>query len=163
MDYVVQTYDEQANEAFSKASWDFFAIQLPEENAAIMVLRVNSATGSLPVATLFRYDSEKTQNSARKAVHSWAIDEITIEPVPGGRSWTSPETGEEYDMEHHIRLASSGWEADITIDMVRDNQEIVIDKSSTVKYEGLGIVEGTLQGRPVTGKAFVELQPVGHL
>ena len=163
MDYVVQTYDERASEVFSEDSWDFFAIQLPEENAAIMVLQVNSATGALPVATLFRNDSDQTLNSARKAVHSWAIDEIKIEAVSGGRIWTSPTTGNEYDMEHHVRLTSSDWEADLTIRMVRDNQEIVIDKSGTIKYEGLGIVEGTLQGRPIAGKAFVELQPVGHL
>jgi len=163
MDYVVQTYDERASEVFSEASWEFFAIQLPEEDAAIMVLQVDSATGALPVATLFSNDSDRTLNSARKAVHSWAIDEIKIEAVSGGRTWTSPTTGKKYAMEHHVRLTSPDWEADLTITMVLDNQEIVIDKSGTIKYEGLGIVEGTLQGQPIEGKAFVELQPVGHL
>jgi hypothetical protein len=43
--------------------------------------------------------------------------------------------------------------------MVRKNQEIVYKKM--IKYEGLASVEGTLGGKPVTGTAFVELQPVG--
>ncbi len=162
MDYVVQTYDQKASEVFSNASWDFFAIQLPEENAAIMVLQVKSETGSLPVATLFRNDSERTLNSARKAVHSWAIDEIEIETVPG-TIWTSPATGQQYFMQHHIRLQSETWPVDLTIKMIQENQEIVIDTTSTIKYEGLGTVEGTLGGISVTGQAFVEVQPVGHL
>ncbi len=164
MDYVVQTYDQQASEVFDNASWDFFAIQLPEANTAIMILQVKSETGTLPVATLFRNDSERTLNSARKAVHSWAIDEIEIEAVPG-TIWTSPATGQQYFMQHHIRLQSETWPADLTIKMIQENQEIVIaiDTTSTIKYEGLGTVEGTLGGISVTGQAFVEVQPVGHL
>jgi hypothetical protein len=44
---------------------------------------------------------------------------------------------------------------------VRGNQEIVA--GSTIKYEGLASVEGTLDGQQVKGTAMVELQPVGHL
>lgn len=161
MDYVVQSYDQRASEVFSNASWDFYAIQLPEANAAIMVIEINSATGSLPIATLFRYDSDRTLNSARKAVHSWAINEIDIYHVPG-TEWKSPKSGLNYAMQHHIQLTSTDYSADLTIKMVREDQEIVID-STKIKYEGLGSVEGTLGGLPVTGQAFVEIQPAGGL
>ncbi|MBL6943667.1 MAG: hypothetical protein ISR56_04800 [Bacteroidales bacterium] len=161
MDYVVQSYDQQASEVFSNASWDFYAIQLPEENAAIMVIEINSATGSLPIATLFRNDSDRTLNTARKAVHSWAINEINIYHVPG-TDWVSPKSGLKYAMQHRIQLTSTDYSADLTINMVRDDQEIIID-STKIKYEGLGSVEGILSGQPVTGQAFVEIQPVGVL
>lgn len=161
MDYVVQSYDQRASEVFSEASWDFYAIQLPEANAAIMVIEINSATGSLTIAKLFRYDSDRTPNYARKAVYTWAINEVNIEAVPG-TIWTSPKTGQEYAMEHRIQLTSTDYPADLTIKMVINNQEIVIDTANTIKYEGLGSVEGVLGSLPVTGQAFVELQPSGH-
>jgi len=48
MDQIVQTYGEQATEVLidGDASWEFFSIMLPEENAAIMVIQITSATGS---------------------------------------------------------------------------------------------------------------------
>lgn len=160
MDNVVQTYGQQASEILADASWQFFSIMLPDENAALMVIQIESETGTLPVATLFAEDCDRTRNSAREAVHSWAIDEIDIEEVPG-TAWTSPETGLEYAQQHRIRLNSEDRSADLTISMVRENQEIVIGEK--IKYEGLGWVEGTLDGQPVTGTVFMELQPVGYL
>jgi hypothetical protein len=160
MDNVVQTYGEQASEILADASWEFYSIMLPEENMAIMVIQITSATGTLPVATLFSDDSDRTRNSARKAVHSWKIDEIDVEAVPG-TIWTSPGTGQQYAQQHHIRLESETQPADLTITMVRENQEVVV--GDTIKYEGSAFVEGTLGDQPVTGTAFVELQPVGHL
>ncbi len=60
MDQIVQTYDEQAYEVLvdGNASWEFYSIMLPQADAAIMVIQITSATGTLPVATLFRDDSE---------------------------------------------------------------------------------------------------------
>jgi hypothetical protein len=160
MDNVVQSYDEQASEILADASWEFYSIMLPEANSAIMVIQITSATGTLPVATLFSEDSDRTRNSARKAMNSWDTGQIDIEAVPG-TLWTSPETGLQYAQQHRIRLESDTWPADLTIKMVRENQEVVV--GNTVKYEGLASVEGTLGGQAVTGTAFVELQPLGHL
>lgn len=166
MDYVVQSYDERAVEVFSKASWNFYAIQFPENKAAMMVIEINSETGSLPIAKLFKYDGDKTLNYAHKAVHTWGINEINIEPIPGS-NWTSEKTGQVYAMKHRIQLMSDEYPADLIIEMITDDQEIVIDidtlgfKISTIKYEGLGTVEGTLLNESISGQAFVEMQPVG--
>ena len=160
LDYIVQTYDQQAMDVVVKdGSWQFFAIQLPEENAAIMVLQVNGLYGSLPVATLFRYDSDRTRNLARKPAHSWGIDEIKIEPNPNN-IWVSPDTGLSYHMQYRIRLGSGDHSADLFIKMAHPNQEVVIDPQK-IKYEGLGAVEGMLEGFPVTGQVFLEVQPAG--
>ncbi len=166
MDYVVQSYDDRAVEVFSKASWNFYAIQFPEINSAMMVIEIDSETGLLPIAKLFNLEGDKTLNFAHKAVHSWAINEINIEPVPG-TNWTSPKTGEVYAMKHRIQLMSDEYSADLIIDMITDDQEIAIDVDTlgivikTIKYEGIGSVEGTLFNKSVSGQAFVEMQPVG--
>jgi hypothetical protein len=160
MDNVVQTYGEQASEILKNASWEFFSIMLPEEDTAIMVIQITSATGTLPVATLFSDESDRTRNSARKAVYSWPMDEIDVAAVPG-TTWTSPGTGQQYAQQHRIQLGPDTFPVDLTITMVRENQEVVV--GDTIKYEGSAWVEGTLGDKEVKGTAFVELQPLGHL
>ncbi|MBN2026134.1 MAG: lipocalin family protein [Actinobacteria bacterium] len=162
MDNVVQTYDEQAVKVLidGNASWDFFSIMLPEEDAALMVIRITSANGALNVASLFRAGGDTTQNGALEAACAWPLDMVEVEPLSGS-IWTSPNTGLQYPQQHRIQLASDTTPMDLTITMVRENQEIVA--GDTIKYEGLATVEGTLGGEAVTGTAFVELQPVGHL
>lgn len=168
MDDIVQTYTDEAKAVLiGNATWEFYSIMLPEEDAAIMVIQIKSGTGTLPVATLFSGSSERTRNLARKAVHSWDIDEISVEVVPEAGIWTSTATGLPYAQEHRIKLSSEDRTADLTVRMVRKEQEILIDLrkwdlGETIKYEGLATVTGTLDGRPVEGTAIVEVQPYGH-
>ena len=83
MDDVVQTYDQQSLEALGEASWEFYSIMLPEENAALMVIAITSANGTLPVATLFNAEADRTANTALEGAVSWPIDQIDVEVVPG--------------------------------------------------------------------------------
>jgi hypothetical protein len=106
-------------------------------------------------------DGDMTLNYAHNAKYNWAINNINIEAVPG-TTWTSPRSYLDYAMQHRIQLMSADFPADLTITMVRDDQEIYVDKN-TIKYEGLATVSGTLGSVAVTGQAFVEIQPVGHL
>jgi len=166
MDYVVESYDQQALEAIEDVSWEFYAIQFPDINTALMVIEITTKTGTLPIAKLFNMDSEKTLNNASIAKHSWAIDEVNIEAVPGF-NWTSPKSHESYNTSNRIQLMSDDYSADLSITMITDDQEIYIDNEISgkpvkmVKYEGIASVEGTLNGVSVSGQAFVELQPVG--
>ena len=167
MDYVVQSYDSTAIQVLGNASWLFFALQFPELNLGMMVIQLTSADGTLPVATLFGPASRPTRNGARRAVHSWGIDEIDLQPVPG-TTWTSPATGEQYAMQYRLRLGSRVWPGDLTITTVRNDQEIVANnplggERKTIKYEGEAQVEGTLARRAVRGTGWLELQPIGHL
>ncbi|MDQ5986513.1 MAG: hypothetical protein CSYNP_02243 [Syntrophus sp. SKADARSKE-3] len=167
MDYVVQTYDKQAQEALiDKATWQFFAIRLPNADAAIMVIQIDSATGSLAVASLFNIDGHRTRNNALMAAHSWDINEIEIKGVEEDK-WESPRTHQHYYMQYRIHLSSATLPTDITIKMLRQDQEIEVpnpdsSKPNTIKYEGEAFVEGTLGDRPVKGMAFLEVQPAGH-
>ena len=167
MDYVVQSYDEKALEAIQDVSWQFFAIQLPEINTALMVIEITTKTGTLPIAKLFDLESEKTLNFASKAKQSWAINEINIEPVSGSK-WVSPKSGKEYNTQHRIQLMSNDYPADFVVSMITDDQEIYIEfpdgnggVKKMIKYEGMATVEGTIAGSQISGQAFVELQPVG--
>lgn len=160
MDDIVQTYDQQAWDNLGSASWEFFSMMLPEEGVSLMVIQIKSAAGTLPVATLFHTSGTRARNGALEGLYRWDTNEISVEAGQDSL-WASPATGQQYAMVHQIHLGSKGSTADLTVTMARQNQEIVA--GSTIKYEGLAMVEGTLDGKPVKGTAFVELQPVGHL
>ena len=168
MDDIVQSYGSVARDVLiGQATWQFFSIMLPDEDAAMMVIEIESADGLLPVAKLFDESGERTQNSALSAAYSWGTDEVAVEAVPSAGIWTSPVTGQRYVQEHRISLDSEERSADLSVRMVREDQEIMIDLTSvgggtTIKYEGLATVTGTLDGRPVKGTAIVELQPYGY-
>lgn len=159
LDYVVESYDAESLDVFDGGSWAFYAIQIPEVNSAIMVLEVESKTGTLSIAKLYNDHSEYTANGARKADYTWAIDAINVEPVPGS-NWTSPQSGKQYAMQHHIQLSSADLPADLYLTMIIKDQEIMIDEKN-IQYEGLTRVEGTLGNKQVTGQAFVEIKAVG--
>lgn len=166
MDYVVQTYDAQAKEVLiDKATWQFFAIMFPQADMAMMVIQIDSATGSFPVASLFTSAEERARNASLKAAHSWDIDEINIQGM--GEKWDSPKTRQQYYMQYRIRLASATLPGDLVISMLRQDQEIVIPnldpkKPDTIKYEGEASVEGTIGSQVVRGIVFLEVQPAGH-
>ena len=158
MDYFVKSYNETSLQMQAGSKWDWIAIQLPEINTAINILKIsNNATATLPYARLFNTDSERTKNGAYKAAHSWALDEISIEPVPG-TEWTSA-SGQEYYMQYRIILKSATKPGDLTVTMLRNNQTVILPEGSN--YQGLGIVEGTLGGQLVHGQCWVEVQPAG--
>ena len=153
-DVITASYDEQALKVYKNLLSTFFAIQFPEEKTAIMVLQIDSANGSMPIATLYSDDSERTRNSARKPVYSWPINGIKIDPDPD-HIWVSEATGKSYPLQYRIRLESADRQADLTITMAIDNQEVVTPDETS--YAGLGTVKGTLEGHPVTGQVFMEV------
>lgn len=158
MDYFVKSYNETPLQMQAGSRWDWIAIQLPEINTAINILKIsNSTSATLPFARLFNTDSERTKNGAYKAAHSWALDEISVEPVPGSE-WTSP-SGQEYYMQYRIKLESVTKPGDLTVTMLRNNQTVMLPEGSN--YQGIGIVEGTLGGQVVHGQCWVEVQPAG--
>lgn len=71
---------------------------------------------------------------------------------------TSPVSHHKYDLDYRITL-SPGNESALTVQMVRPNQELRTPDDRYI-YKGLGTVTGTLDGEPVTGTAFTELESV---
>ena len=71
-------------------------------------------------------------------------------------SWTSSDTGATYPVRQRIEVPSAGLTLDV--DRALDDQEF--DARSTtlnVYWEGLSLVTGTRDGRPVGGYAYVEM------
>ncbi|MHB1192633.1 MAG: lipocalin family protein [Longimicrobiales bacterium] len=155
MDYFVKSYNEESITLQDGSAWNWIAIQLPDIGAAINVLDIrNPNTGAVPFARLFNLNSARTRNGARNAVHSWAIDEITVTPM--GETWTTP-TGVTYAMQYRIQLESATYPGDLTVTLIRKNQAVVLPEGSN--YQGLGLVTGVLGGQAVNGRCWVEVQP----
>lgn len=163
MDYVVQSYDAVARSVVAKASWLFFAVQLPSRDRVILINQLDTGAGRLRIARLFRGGRTATfRNGARKAVAQWDSDDIRITPVRGS-TWTSQASGLTYPMTYRIRLNGPyrARRGVLILRALRKDQEIIV--GDTVKYEGLMKVTGTLGGKRIRGTAWAELQPVGHL
>ena len=111
----------------------------------------------------------------KKVVLHRDFDRHAAKSVARTRPWrfarprmaVSPTTGLSYAQEYRIRLSSEDRTADLTVRMVREDQEIYIDLrkwdlGETIKYEGLATVTGRLDGNAVEGTAIIEVQPYGH-
>ena len=160
MDIVYQSFDAAAQEVIKSATWNFFTLQFPDENLAMMVTSVhNDSNGDLPVATLFSTTGTKSANGALNSIYRWNLQDIKIEPV-SGKTWTSPASNLTYYTQYKITLGGE-HKADLTVTMSWDEQELKVN--DTVKYEGYADVSGTLDGKTVSGSSWVELQPAGHL
>jgi hypothetical protein len=171
VDYVVQSYDAKAKTIAATASWQFFAIQFPELESALMVSLVDTvqqgAHTKLPAAKYFQSPSGTTPNGALEARFEWGLDQISIEPVLSS-AWTSPPpprgSGLTYYLETRITLHAPPLNIRLTLTSVRDNQEIVIagSDSTTAKYEGVFLVQGSIGSRRINGVAWGELVAAGH-
>lgn len=158
MDQLVQTFDTQSGVVLLDTAYEFFAIQLPEEDAALMVLHVDSVYGRFPVATYYNERCVRDRNGALQPLYSWPIDGISIEPDPLS-VWSSPRSGRTYYRRCRVRLSSPVMSADLTISASFDDQEIQEQSEGLWDYEGIGSVEGTLDGRSVKGMVFLEMVP----
>lgn len=68
-DYIVNSYDEQAQSyLLTGARWEFYSIMLPDEDAAIMAIRLtNGHGGVVQIGNLFRMGGPQAHNSAHRA------------------------------------------------------------------------------------------------
>lgn len=155
-DYTVASYDTQAVENLIEypASWKFFSIMLPNENASIMAIRIYSKTGVMQMAKLYRVGQQTQRNGSHNAAYTW--DSVKIEGL--GDIWKSPASGIEYDMKYRLRFGPSN-QSTVTMTMVRPDQEIYTPDGRYI-YEGLGTVTGIVDGKKVEGTAFTELESV---
>jgi predicted secreted hydrolase len=72
--------------------------------------------------------------------------------TPTGPTWTSPKTGTVYFTKFRVQIPDFAVDAVVTTSM--NDQEFPIPKSPV--YEGVATAEGTFQGAPVTGNAWIE-------
>lgn len=128
------------------AGWDWFALQL-DDGSELMLYRMRKADGS---ATPF---SSGTFVPPRGAAVPVAWREVRLTE---SSHWTSPRTRARYPAAWRVAVGSIGL--DVAVEPLVADQELDTSASTGVTYwEGACAVRGTRTGRPVSGKAYVEL------
>jgi predicted secreted hydrolase len=132
------------------AGWDWFALQL-DDGSELMLYRMRKPDGS---ATPF---SSGTFVPPRGAAVPIGWNEVRLtESV----YWKSPRSGARYPAAWRIAIAPLGL--DVAVRPLVSDQELDTSASTGVTYwEGACGVRGTHAGRPVSGKAYVELTGYG--
>jgi predicted secreted hydrolase len=128
------------------AGWDWFSIQL-DDKTELMLYQLRNDDGSLSSFSAGTYFD--TDGSAR-----------TLEPadfvVTPLETWHSPHTSARYPSGWRLSVASR--RLDVSLVPVLRDQELATKKSTRVTYwEGACAASGTKAGRPVKGRAYVEL------
>ena len=131
----------------SQVGWDWFSIQLDDGEDLML----------LPVAGARRIDRSAVERHARCAgngrTSSLAAGAFTLTP---GRRWASPTSGASYPVEWRIDVPAQ--QLALTVKAALDAQEMHAGLQSGIAYwEGAVDVSGTRDGRPVTGRGYLEM------
>jgi hypothetical protein len=111
---------------------------------------------------LLSADGTRLQNGSLEASLRWDIDGVQLTPDPTA-VWKSPRSGKSYATTYTAELKGSDGTPDgsLTYTAVYPDQEL--DAAGRTVYEGLFAVTGAIDGKPVSGYAWAEIQPSGTL
>jgi predicted secreted hydrolase len=130
----------------NQAGWDWFSVQL-DNGVELMLYRMRNRDGTIDPhssGTIIERDS---------GTRHLTITEFTAMP---GRRWTSSKTGTSYPVEWTIALP--GHSTELRVTPLLDEQELVTTRSTGIAYwEGAIEIQGMWEGRPVTGRGYLEL------
>ena len=128
------------------SGWDWFALIL-EDGSELMLYRMRQTDGT---ASPF---SAGTFVPPAGPPRSVAWKDVRLSPKT---TWTSPRSKAAYPAVWELGVASLGLE--VTIAPLLADQELVTSASTNVTYwEGACTVSGRLRGRPIGGRAYVEM------
>ena len=128
------------------AGWDWFAVQL-DDASELMLYRMRGPDGS---ATPFSSGTFVPPRGAPVPV-GWRDVSLTE-----SARWISPRSRARYPAAWRITVAP--LDLDVMVEPLVADQELDTSASTGVTYwEGACAVRGTRAGRPVSGKAYVEL------
>ncbi|MFB3817127.1 MAG: lipocalin-like domain-containing protein [Candidatus Methylomirabilales bacterium] len=130
----------------NQVGWDWFSLQL-DDGAELMLYLIRRAGGEADPA------SAGTWVGPDGASRHLERGEFSVEVL---ERWRSPRSKGVYPMGWRIRVPGLGL--DVRVTPAFPEQELDTARSTQVVYwEGAGRAEGTRAGRPVTGKAYVEM------
>jgi len=135
--------------AIGGGGWDWFALNMTDSAGRpidLMLSFVRDADGNYPLI-----------------YGTWVAANGTVETIPASDilltatgSWPSPATGANWPSGWRLEIPSKGLSVAIIPEVL--DQELDTRASTGVIYwEGANKVSGTLNGRPVSGAAYVEL------
>jgi predicted secreted hydrolase len=130
------------------AGWDWFALQLSDGSELMLYrMRMRDGTASPFSAGTF------VDAGGRATPISFEKSGVSLAPRS---TWTSPRSGASYPAAWSVAVRSLGL--DVTVTPLLADQELVTAKSTGVTYwEGACAVDGRREGRPVGGRAYVEM------
>lgn len=129
--------------------WDWFGINLDD--------------GTELLAMIHR-DMEKDKSvGAFGAVHFQGQEPLQLEKIAAKptRHWKSPRTHIDYPVQWHLKIKEI--DAELTIEPLVDDQEIMMFGLLRAIWEGAGKVRGTIRGRQVAGRVRIELYGYGFI
>jgi predicted secreted hydrolase len=130
----------------TQAGWDWFAIQL-DDRTDLMIYRLRGRDGLI--------DPHSSGSLVRGDGRTMVLVPSLFALTPG-RRWQSPTSGASYPVEWRIDVPAGGLALRVT--PVVDAQELHAGLQTGIAYwEGAVDVSGTREGRPVTGRGYVEM------
>ncbi len=130
------------------SGWDWFALQL-SDGSEVMLYRIRLAGAKASPFSAGTFVPANGDGPPRPI--AWS--DVALEPLS---TWTSARSKAVYPAAWSLAIRSLGLETRVT-PLVAD-QELVTEKSTGVTYwEGACRVEGKRDGRPIGGRAYVEM------
>jgi predicted secreted hydrolase len=130
-----------------QVGWDWFSVQL-DDGHDLMVFRIRRSDGSIdPHSSGTLVDPDGSSSAVTSA------SGFRLEP---GRIWHSPASGARYPVEWHVTIPDR--DVDLQVEAALDEQELNTEHSTGVTYwEGAIDVTGSVGGRPVKGRGYLEM------
>lgn len=146
MDHEFFTHSLEANQS----GWDWFSLQL-DDGSELMLYRLRRKDGSIEPFSSGTYIAADGRST------HLAVNDYILEPSRAAADqWTSPHTKGTYPLRWTMTVPSLGIQA-TTSTRLRE-QEIVGRGGVTPNYwEGAVEVQGTRDGRPLTGSGYLEM------
>jgi len=131
--------------AIGGGGWDWFALNL-SDGSDLMLSFVRAKDGSYPLV----YGTWVARDGSVRHIDGAGIDLTAL------GSWTSPHTGATWPAGWRVRIAQIGLDVTVTPE-VADQELNTLESTGVIYWEGANLVVGTLAGRPITGRSYVEL------
>lgn len=161
-DNLTETYNDTANYIVHNGyQWTEFSMMLPDRQQGLLLAKTSQAdVGDLYYAMLAGDDSAQNANGTLVPTANWPQGASEITAVPGSE-WTSPNSCYVYTLADRATLAAGDGRpaVDVVFSAV-DHPYQEIDALGRPVYEGLFSYSGTIDGQPVSGKAWGEIQGV---
>ncbi|MBE7451128.1 MAG: polyprenyl synthetase family protein [Kofleriaceae bacterium] len=130
-------------------AWNWVAAQLDDGTDLSAYEIIDAAARTTVGKWLIVIDPDGTRRE---------VTDFTFEP---GATWTSTRTFHAYPVRWRLRAPAVGL--DLAVDAAFPDQELITVISKPAFWEGRCQAAGTLEGRAVTGKAFVERSGFEHI
>lgn len=130
-------------------AWSWFGINLDDGSDWVLLVQRDAQTSDVRLSYAFRRDGRGGATESR---------DLALTPL---REWESPRTAVRYPVEWRVDVPS--LRTSLVVSALAPDQEIPLFGLQRALWQGVAGVRGRVAGRPVTGRARVELQGYGYV